>query len=286
MANIIDGMETEALSFMEKRKKIEDKRKKEMLKNNEDMFKELIAVLLLAGNINISFLPLFIQNELSPIIQKYRAEQANYVDSFIRDDYRIGIETGQKLLSLSNETITPYNGNMNNSEYESVLTSLLLYADRIIEGQHQDLINNLNRDITSIYITGKKANSKEVERDVNNEKSSTLSTIITGAAISKYINPTFNNINNRTQMTSQNETNRAINHGVLMRYIIAKRDNLPGLQVKWVEVRDERLCQYCREAAEGGDNADGVYNIDDITPPPLHSRCRCILVPFLSRWGE
>jgi hypothetical protein len=148
------------------------------------------------------------------------------------------------------------------------------------------LINNLNRDITSIYISNKQASKKEVQNDVNAEKNSTLNTILTGALISKYINPTFKNINNRTDMTAQNETNRALNHGILMRYIIAKRDNFSGLQVKWLEVRDERLCKYCRDAANGGEHGNGVYDIDDIAPPPLHSRCRCILIPFLSRWGE
>jgi hypothetical protein len=71
-----------------------------------------------------------------------------------------------------------------------------------------------------------------------------------------------------------------------MRYLIAKRDNFKSLMVKWIDVRDERECKYCRDAAIGGDYGEGVYNIDDITPPPLHSRCRCILIPYLTRWGE
>ena len=283
---MIQEMEDEALSFMEKRKKIEAVRQKEMLKKNEEMFKELVAALLLAGQISISFLPSFIQNELRPIVYKYRNEQQVYVDSFIRDDYRVGIETGQKLLSLSNEEITPFDGNTSGSEYEEVLVSLLLYAERIIDNQHETVLGNLNRDITSIYISNKRLSNREVEKDVDTQNNSTLNTILTGALISRYISPTFNNINNRTHMTAQNETNRALNHGILMRYLIAKRDNIPGLQVKWVEVRDERLCKYCREAAHGGEHANGVYNIDDVTPPPLHSRCRCILIPFSTRWGD
>jgi hypothetical protein len=284
--NIITGMENEALSFMEKRKKIEDKRKKEMLKNNEEMFKEIIALLVLTGNISISFLPYFIQNEIKPIVNKYRIEQQNFVDSFIRDDFKIGIETGQKLLSLSGESIDPYNPDFKDSDYEKVLTSLLLYAERVVNSQHDDLISNLNKDITTIYITGKNIQDKDAQKNTDNEKNSTLNTVLSGALISKYINPTFKNINNRTNMTAQNETNRAINHGVLMRYLIAKRDNLSGLKVKWVEVQDDRLCQYCRAAGQGGDYGNGVYDIGDVTPPPLHSRCRCILIPFLSKWGE
>jgi hypothetical protein len=279
-------MENEALSFMEKRKKIEEKRKKEMVQKNEKMFKEILAVLVLAGNISISFLPTFIQNEIKPIVDKYKNEQSLYVDNFIRDDYRVGIEQAQKILSLSNEPIDPYDGNTGNSEYDEVLASLLLYADRVIDNQHQDILNHLNRDITSIYISNKRLGNKDVEKDEDTKKNSTINTILTGAAIGKYINPSFKNINNRTDMTAQNETNRALNHGILMRYLIAKRDNFSGLMVKWVEVRDERLCKYCQEAASGGDLGHGIYHIDDITPPPLHSRCRCILIPYLERWGD
>jgi hypothetical protein len=283
---IIDQMQKEALEFMDKRLKVEDKRKKEMLKNNEDMFKELIAALLLAGSISVSYLPSFIQNELKPIIDKYKTLQSNYVDSFIRDDFTVGVQQGQRLLSLANEEVTPYDANMKDSEYEQVLATLLLYAERVIDNQHENLTSNLNRDITSIYILNKRLSSKEVEKEQDTKKDSTLNTILTGSVIGKYINPTFNNINNRTSQTSQNESNRALNHGILMRYLIAKRQDFTGLQVKWVEVRDNRTCSYCREAAQGGEHGNGVYNIDDVTPPPLHSRCRCILVPFQSRWGE
>jgi hypothetical protein len=250
------------------------------------MFKELIAILLLAGTISVSYLPSFIQNELKPIIDKYKTLQLNYVDSFIRDDFTVGIQQGQKLLSLANEQITPYDGNMRDNEYEQVLATLLLYAERVIENQHESLINNLNRDITSIYILNKRLSSREAEKEQDTKNNSTLNTILTGAVIGKYINPTFNNINNRTSQTSQNESNRALNHGIMMRYLIAKRDDFTGLKVKWIEVRDNRVCNYCREAAHGGEHGNGVYDIDDITPPPLHSRCRCILVPYQSKWGD
>jgi hypothetical protein len=286
MATIIDNMTNEALTFMEQRKKIEEQRKKEMLKKNEELFKALVAAIILAGKINISYLPTFIQTELKPIIDNIKKEQINYADSFLRDDFNIGIQQAQKLLGLANEPITPYDANMKDNEYEVVLASLLLYAERVIDNQYESLLGNLNRDMTSIYILGKRQEDKKAEREVDNDKDSTLATILTGATIGKYINPTFKNINNRTQQTAQNETNRALNHGILMRYLIAKRENYKSLMVKWIDVKDERECHYCRDAAQGGDNGNGVYPMDDVTPPPLHSRCRCILIPYLSRWGD
>lgn len=283
--NILRNMENEALAFMEQRKKVEDKRKKEMVKNNEEMIKEIIALLIITGNINISFLPTFIQHKIKPIVDKYKIKQQAFVDSFIRNDYEVGIETGQKLLELSGESIDPYNSNLKSSDYEKVLTSLLLYANTIVENQHNDIISGLNKNITSIYIDNKTNDDKNPEKQVKTQNNSTLNTVLTGALIAKYINPTFNNIKNRTIMTAQNESNRAINHGVVMRYLMAKK-NIPELQVKWIEVQDDRLCQYCQAAGEGGDNGDGVYNIGDITPPPLHSRCRCILIPYSKKWGD
>lgn len=286
MPTIIDIMQNEALSFMEKRKKIEEQRKKEMLKKNEQMFKEILAVLVMAGQINISYIPTFIQNELRPIVDKYKNEQMQFADSFIRDDYRVGIQQAQRLLQLSNEKITPFNGDIEGSEYEEVLVSLLLYAERVIENQHESILSNFNRDMTSIYISNKQLNKKEAEKDEDTKNNSTINTILTGAIINKYINPSFKNINNRTQMTAQNETNRALNHGLTMRYLLAKRDNFNDLMVKWIYVRDAKTCHYCLDAAHGGEDNNGVYSIGDVTPPPLHSYCRCILIPFLTRWGE
>lgn len=284
MTSTIDKMQNEALSFMAKRKKIEEKRMKQMEQNNKDMYKEIIAAILLAGRLNISAIPTFIQTTIKPIVDKYRIQQQSFVDGFIRDDYKVGIETGQKLLQISSELIDPYNSNLDSPDYSSVLNTLLNYAESVVDSQHNDLISNLGKNMSSIYIINKRLDSKNAEKQINTDNSSTTNTILSGAVIGKYINSSFKNINYRTNLTAQNESNRALNHGILMRYIVAKRDNLPKLMTKWIEVNDEKLCSNCRAAAEGGDFGTGVYAIGDITPPPLHSSCRCILVPFLSSW--
>lgn len=283
---IITNIETDALSFMAKRKGVEDKRKKEMLKTNEKLYKEILAKLKSAGDISISYIPSYVLNELKPIVDKYRNEQQTYIDSFIRDDFEVGISTGYKFLSLTKENISPKNNEIRDSEYEEILLALLLYGQRIIDSQYDDLNSNLVKDMTSIYINNRQNNIYSSEKEIDTDNDSTLNTILAGSIISKYINPTFKNINNRTNMTAQNETNRSLNHGLLMTYLITKRDYLSDMAVKWVEVQDERLCKYCRDAASGGDFGHGVYNIVDVTPPPLHSRCRCILVPYLLRWNE
>lgn len=281
---IVAQIEHDALKFMAKRKSIESNRKKEMLKFNENLYNEIFTKLKSSGEISVSYIPSFVINELKPIIDKYRNEQHMYADSFIRDDFDIGISTAHKFINMTNEKSYPKNSEIRDSEYEEVLILLLLYAQRIIDSQYDDLTSNLVKDMTSIYITNKNIRNYDVEKEVNTDNNSTVNTIIAGSIISKYINSTFKNINNRTNMTAQNETNRALNHGLLMTYLLFKRNYIPGLAVKWVEVKDERLCKYCRDAAEGGDYGNGVYDIGDIVPPPLHSRCRCILIPFHTNW--
>jgi hypothetical protein len=244
------------------------------------MKKEIERALKNNENISISFLSLFINNEIKPIVDRYEEEHINYIDSFIRDDYTVGYETGHKILSLTREPIEPIDAELNDESNREVLLALLLYATQIINSIHSDLVNNLAKDSTSIYITNKNIRA---EREVETDENKTLNTILAGAIINKYINPTFNNITSRLDLTAINESNRALNHGILMRYLLAKRSGL-DLHVKWVEVRDEKLCKHCREAANGGDIGNGVYTINDVNPPPLHSRCRCILIPFNAKW--
>jgi hypothetical protein len=285
---IINMMEQDALSFMEKRKKVEEKRKEEMIKNIALMSAAILSIIKNYGSLNVSLIPSFVSNEIMPIIDEYRNEQRNYVDSFIRDDYEVGINTANKIISLSNEQIEPIIREEYINEYEEVLAALLLYADRIVDGQFNDLEQRLVNDLTSIYIANKNMSNYDAEKDIDTNNYSTLNIILGGSIISRYINPSFNNINNRTKMTSQNETNRALNHGLLMTYLIYKRDkkSFNDLRVKWVEVKDNKVCKHCKAAAQGGEYGHGVYDINDVNPPPLHSRCRCILIPYMTRWGD
>jgi hypothetical protein len=281
-------MEKEALSFMEKRKKVEEKRKKEMLKNIAALYSIIFSITKNYSDLNVSLIPSFVSNELGPVIKEYRDEQNNYVDSFIRDDYNVGINEAKKFISLSNEEIEPINDDEFINEYNEVLAALLLYSSRIIEGQFSDLETKLVNDLTSIYIANKNMNNYDSEKDIDTKNFLTLNTILSGEIVSRYINPSFKNINNRTNMTAQNETNRALNHGLLMTYLIYKRErnSFNDLRVKWVEVKDNKVCKYCKAAAQGGEYGHGIYDINDVNPPPLHSRCRCILIPYMTRWGD
>jgi hypothetical protein len=281
-------MEQEALSFMEKRKKVEEKRKKEMLKNIAALYSIIFSITKNYSDLNVSLIPSFVSNELGPVIKEYRDEQNNYVDSFIRDDYNVGINEAKKFISLSNEEIEPINDDEFINEYNEVLAALLLYSSRIIEGQFSDLETKLVNDLTSIYIANKNMNNYDSEKDIDTKNFLTLNTILSGEIVSRYINPSFKNINNRTNMTAQNETNRALNHGLLMTYLIYKRErnSFNDLRVKWVEVKDNKVCKYCKAAAQGGEYGHGIYDINDVNPPPLHSRCRCILIPYMTRWGD
>lgn len=284
--NIIDKMEKEALIFMHKRKKIEEDLIKKMVITSKKMQKEILSVFGLQDAINISLLYYFINREIKPIVEKYKAEKKRIIDSAIRDNFEVGIENGQRLLSISNDSrVPPLDNELNNQYYEEVLIALLLFGERLLDSLGEDTINNLNKDATSIYISGKNIRQREAEKEVDSNNNSTLSTVIKGSIIGKYINSTFKDITIRADLIARNETNRALNHGHMMRYLRAS-GSISGLMVKWAIVEDERLCHYCRAAGQGGDLGIGVYPIEDITPPPLHSRCRCILIPYTEIWNE
>lgn len=280
--NIIQKIEEEALIFMHNRKKIEDRLSKDMLKIVDNMQKDIYRTIRAQESLSISALSLFIDNEIRPIIEQYRTEQDNLMDSAIRREYEVGIENGQRLMSLSNDSnIPPLDNELNNSYYEEVLIALLLFGNRLILSLGEDMSNNLLKDMTSIYISSKNLANQEIQREIDSNNDSTLSTVIKGTIIGKYISRTFRNIYNRADMIARNESNRALNHGHMMRYLRADMQ-----YVKWVVVEDEKLCHKCRTAGHGGSIGNGVYLLDEITPPPLHSRCRCILAPFKDIWEE
>jgi hypothetical protein len=70
-----------------------------------------------------------------------------------------------------------------------------------------------------------------------------------------------------------------------------KTDNL---RVAWVEMEDERVCDFCHDASKKNDGTYKIYSMDDFKPsghnygkkksewlltiPPVHPRCRCQLV--------
>jgi hypothetical protein len=68
----------------------------------------------------------------------------------------------------------------------------------------------------------------------------------------------------------------------------------PNVKVAWVEMEDERVCDFCHEASKKADGSFKIYTMSDFEPsgynygkkrsqwklaiPPVHFRCRCSLV--------
>lgn len=275
---LIDKLELEALAFMEKRKHIEDKLKNESLDIINKLERDIYNHFRAQENISLSFLYNFINNDIAPLINSYRNEHEALMELAIRTNYEIGLQNGQKFLNLANEQINAL-GEIRNSNYEEVLVALLLYTSNLVDNLHNDLLGRLSKDTTSIYITNKnQGDYNSVDRDIDTNDN-TVNTVLSGAIIARYINSTFNNIRNRAKLIAVNEVNRALNHGHLMRYM-----DSTVRQVKWIEVKDERLCANCRAAASGGEYRNGVYDITSINPPPLHPNCRCIIIPYNKAW--
>lgn len=274
MPNIVDKLETEAKSFMKKNEKKEEKTKKDMTQIILYTQKLIERLFLSLSSVNIYNLTSIINSEVRPIIEDQRYKMQQIINGIINDNYEVGIETGEKFLKLTNEKETVLN--KDEVKNEETLLALLLYGKKLIDNLNDDTIKMLDRDLTSIYISSK--------NDIRNtDPNNTVNTILTGAAINKYISPTFKNITTRAEVISQTETNRALNHGILLAYLGAKKE-IPDLKVKWVEIRDHKLCKYCRERANGGEYGDGIYDIGTVSPPPMHPNCRCILIPYSYRW--
>jgi hypothetical protein len=205
------------------------------------------------------------------------------LDGVINDNYNVGLETGEKLLQSTGDKKTVLDKERDGNA--EVLLALLLFGKKLIDGLSNDMYTMLDKNLTNIYIESKNANNPSFSnQNRNTDSNTTINTILSGKTISKYISPTFKNISTRAETISQTETNRSLNHGILLAYLAAKKE-IPDLYVKWVEIRDGRVCRYCKERAEDGDIGIGIYNIDSITPPPLHARCRCVLIPYSVRWA-
>lgn len=276
---LIDKLEKDALIFMDKRKNPEIKIIDSSIKIIDDLEKNIINTIKSHESINISYIPTFIENVISPIIEDYKIEHEALLNNIISYDFEIGIINAQNFLSSINQgnIIT---GDIKDEKYQEVLISLLLYSKILIDNLYSNLLKNIEKDMISIYITNKnQSNYKSANKEINTDDIP-ISTVLTGAIIARYINSTFNNIRNRARLIARNETNRALNHGLIMEYL--KNGNIK--KVKWVEVRDNKLCKHCKAAANGGEFKNGVYDILSINPPPLHPNCRCILIPYKTAW--
>jgi len=276
--NLVEKLQKEAEDFMAKRLKTEKNITKDFLKIIDDLEDEIATELSKQGNINLNYVTIIVQQVLMPVIQKYASKQLDYLNNVIDNTFNAGINQAQQLLSLTPLDIPPLEKDKmeRQNDYQDTLSALLLYSNQLITGLNNDLNNKLNSDITSMYIMSKNQNNPSInksERDT--EKDSIFNTVLSGTVIAKYIKSSFNNIRNRADIISQTEVIRALNSGILLRYINEVK------YVKWIAIQDNRVCRNCLSMSI---NDDGIYPVGSISPPPLHPRCRCVLIPYDEKW--
>lgn len=280
MNNTLLMLEKEAKEFMNKRINVENRIKNELISQLTKIAREIEMMFKSFDNISISYMSTIIENNIRPLVNQYKVSQKKLMEDAIINNFEEGYKGASKFFQLATGETILISENIPEIEDENtkeeILLLLLLYSEKLIDSLNEDFINNLEKDLTNIYIT-----TRNKDRDKNNIGNN----ILTGAVIAEYINVTLNNITNRADTISRTEINRALNHGSLFFYTLAE-NIYKGLLVKWVEIPDRRLCRFCKEKAESGTRYGvGVYNIHDIQPPPLHPNCRCVLVPYHEAWS-
>lgn len=281
MATLLDKLEKDALTFMDKRLSIEKSLQRDLEIELGTAYNDIKKFLSSLGNINVNYIQNLVQNEIRSIIQSHKDNAIRIMEDAINNNFEAGIEQASRFLSTTEEIFNPII--IEQDKNQEILLALLLYGRNLINGLYEDLLNSIDRELVSAFIIAKNQNSAINNQERNTPNDLTLNFVLAGSFLAKYIINSFRNITNRSNTISQTELNRALNHGILRMYISAKKE-IPDLKVKWVEVKDQRLCKHCRERANGGEDGDGVYFIGDISPPPLHPNCRCVLIPFLYRW--
>lgn len=278
MSKTLTILENEAREFMAKRLANENRVRDEVLSELTKLARQIEVIFKSHDNIRVSHLSIIIESDIKPLVNQFRQSFQRIMENSITGNMSEGYRNASRLIQLATGDSILVSENVpeidDEETMEEILLLLLLYSEKLVDSLSDDLINALEKDLTNIYITSK-----------NRNDNNTLNTILSGAVIAEYINATLKNIRDRADAISRTETNRALNHGGLFYYLKAQ-GLIPGLLVKWVEIPDRSLCRYCKERAESGTRYGiGVYHINDIQPPPLHPRCRCILVPYHQAWS-
>lgn len=278
MKEKLSMFEKQAISFMEKRLKIENEIKADLKKEIDNIYKKILILLSTIGPISISNITSIIENDINPIINEHKNRQIDILDNAILNGYDVGINNGYRMLQVLEPGISPIM--KEEKESQDILLGLLIYSRTLIESLNSDLRNKIENDITGLYINSKRRSGSINRVERNTENNYTINTVLSGAIIGEYINSNYNNITNRSAVIGQTETNRSLNHGQLFAFMVGLR-TISNLKVRWIEIRDNKVCEHCRKAATGGINRQGIYHINSVSPPPLHPNCRCILVPWI-----
>lgn len=279
--NLLDKLEQDALRFMDKRLSIENSLKRDLENVIMRIFEEIKNYLKSLSSVSLTYLSYVVKNDMRNIIENHKINYQSVMEDAINNNFETGINQASKFLQDTEEQFNPII--VEQDKNQEVLAALLLFGRNLANGLFDDLATNLDRELVSAFIINKSDIPSVNNANRNTDNNSTLSLVLSGVLLSKYIIKPFKNITDRSNTISQTESNRALNHGVLLMYISAKKE-IQELKVKWVEVKDQKLCKHCRDRANGGDDGDGVYSIGEVQPPPLHPNCRCILIPFLYKW--
>jgi hypothetical protein len=281
MPNLLNKIETSALAFMDKRLHVENSLKLSMEREIHSTMVEVKRHISTMDKITLFSISALVHGQIKRIVEEHKANAVQMIDDAITNNFQVGIDQASKFLDMTDEVSNPISADQ--KKHQEILLALTLYGKNLITGLYDDMFRNIDKDLTSTFIIAKSQSTEnnDVNRDTEND--STIGFILTGSVLANAIDNSAKNITYRSDTISQTESNRSLNHGILLLYIAAKKE-IQELKVKWVEVNDNRLCQNCRDRANGGTDGDGVYSIDDVSPPPLHPNCRCVLIPFLYKW--
>lgn len=268
MVNILDKLEEEAQKYMHKRLSIEESIRKDIENEINQTKIDIQNYLNSLPYVNLNYLSSIIDDEIRLIVNRHLANEVDILNNAIENTFESGGKQAERFITLTKEDSEPILSD--ESKKKELLLILLLFGRKLFESFNGDILSQVQKDLYSVYIISKKNGNG-------------INTQLSGTVLSQYLDASFVKFQGRANTMVITETNRALNQAIMLRYVSAKIE-IPKMKVKWVEVKDSRLCKYCREAANGGEDGDGVYNIGNVEPPPLHPNCRCILIPFLYKW--
>lgn len=283
MPNLVEKLYEDALSFMNKRLPLEKRTAEDIKRDLRKLIKDIESLFSNLQNVNVSSVSTIIRTQIVPLVNQFREIVEQIMEETISNNFEVGYNQAFRFIKMANLEIEPIK---QDELYEETLAALLLLSKTYIQTLSDDISKQLEKDLTSIFIMSRRKSNpsfNDPEQDRNSDSNSLVATFLAGSIIAKYINLSFKNISNRADVIAKTETNRALNYGVMLGYLEAQR-KYSNLKVKWVEVKDGKVCRYCKAAARGGDYGEGIYEIGSVNPPPIHARCRCILIPYNDIW--
>lgn len=171
--------------------------------------------------------------------------------------------------------------------YQQIRNNTIQLVDRVVQTKN---LNNLNEVFKEAHDNEPAVGGEEAVEQASKGLDDNVST----RAIAREFNKMAESFENKWQTVAQTEisTSSALGTHQSMYEIYGNSDD--GVRVVWIEMEDERVCQFCKKASKKPDGTFKYYKLSDFKPsganygrkrsdwvltiPPAHPRCRCDLV--------